>query len=94
MEHASAAAPEILPAAQSSQLLASLLLAYLPGLQFVQVVDRVVSVYVPFWHSLQLAAALPLNRPVEQSLHVTAVPVLAVPALQAVQVDDPSATPV
>ena len=92
--HASAAVPEILPAAQSSQLLAPALLAYLPGLHFLQLVDRVESAYVPFGHSLQLAAALPLNLPGKQSLHITAVPVLALPALQAVQVEDPSATPV
>ena len=39
-------------------------------------------------------AALPLDLPASQSLHCSAVPLLDEPALQAVQVEEPVATPV
>ena len=99
-----AAVPEIFPAEHSPQLLAPGLLAYVPGSQFVQLVDAALPANVPALHFVQNAAAVPeiqpagqaeqfcdderLNLPVSQSEHAEDPASENVPASHAPQSDD------
>ena len=58
-----AAVPEIFPAEHSPQLLAPGLLAYVPGSQFVQLVDAALPANVPALQFVQSDARPPLNLP-------------------------------
>ena len=86
--------PWYLPASHGVQLVALPLAVYLPVAQASQLPLPVPLWKRPFSQALHDDAALPLHLPAEQSLHLCDAPALNDPALQAVQVDEPLATPV
>ena len=86
--HASAAAPEILPATQSLQSAALALLAYLPGSQFVQLVSPPADI-VPAEQSEHDDASLELGMvPATHAVQLVAPALLTDPAAHGVQLVD------